>query len=992
MTSGSHGAISGRRKVPEGLSTQQAILGRIGEFDRLAILAKATILGAGAGAVICGEAGIGKTRLAEELVRYAKESGMLSLWGRCIEDSSAPPFWPWEQALKKAAEDDTRLDFGSMARSSEEGGDDPNAAFSFPFGGAIDDHGGAEKIRLFDRITRALHDLSVTQPLLITIDDLQWADSSTLELLEYAARELVDSPVMFLCTLRPHPTHAALSTALASFSRLPRFDRVDLYGLEIGSAAQLVESISGRRLSDQERRGLYELTNGLPLFIKQLGIALRDSSATLDAPGSYARTVRDIVDQRLALYSKRCIDLLRIASLIGRRFRLSIIAGVAKLSGEHALQALSTAKDGALVIPTEHPGEYEFAHDLVRETIRENLAETDLATLHAQIGCHLEEFYGQDSGIHALELFHHFYRAQVISGVEKAVLYAIPAGESALSHYAYEEANKIFEAGLSCLDTMRNKSETRAALLWGLIRSRRPIRPSHQLVDDVGNLFEYYEETGDYKKARQILIHLMMPERIMSPLCDRALKHQDKSAAEHAWLLLTKSMVDGYYNVNSTPTPANIDRAIVMARAASEPGMLLNCLLMASRSPFAFGHSLDTASAYLKEAREIARNENNLAAEVSIGARLAILALYAGRSREFESHSNEVFSLAAESDDQLAREECWKLEVVMLNRACRFEELKALLRSRIARNLPNDRALGTYHGRLVDTLLSLDRNDEAGEVLSDLISLARKVTDAPAEIILTTAAAIIAHSRQTGEKKHLEFGKTIVSRFAGRADIDRRRVARSKVIQGLIEARLGYIDGARKCYRKVNDLLAELSGEDPIRTQIRSHVGKLALAIGNLKDAQRSFRLEISTAESRERIEAQYNLARTLLARSGQDDSTEAESVLHDVRKNAEALGLKALSRMAVDTLKSIPRLQGKADVDAKITVENHNRPVLTHREHEVLRLVANGYTNKEIAGLLEIKTRTVDSHVAQILQKTGTANRAEAAVYAAATGLLEEA
>jgi hypothetical protein len=118
MVSESHSSTPGTNEKPSASSPQAEILGRIAEFDRLAVLAQDTISGAGAVALICGEAGIGKTRLAEELVDFATESGMRSLWGRCVEDSSAPPLWPWEQALRHVVEEDTRLAIASPPEQS----------------------------------------------------------------------------------------------------------------------------------------------------------------------------------------------------------------------------------------------------------------------------------------------------------------------------------------------------------------------------------------------------------------------------------------------------------------------------------------------------------------------------------------------------------------------------------------------------------------------------------------------------------------------------------------------------------------------------------------------------------------------------------------------------------------------------------------------------------------------------------------------------------
>ena len=971
-----------------------AIYGRSAELDRLTAQLHETLSGAG-GAVtlICGEPGIGKTRLAEELILSGKKMGMRSLWGRCVEDTAAPPFWPWEQALRDVAKEDERLVFTLPARSSKNDNSEFRFSGSTSFGEATEEIASAGKIRFFDRVSCALRELADSAPLLLTIDDLQWADDPTLGLLEYAARELAAAPVMVVITLRPQPTSPALTETIASISSLPRYDRIDLYGLDISNTSQLIETISGRRLVDKDRHSVYELTNGLPLFARQLGLAFRDRSVSLDAPTSYTRTLRDLVAKRLARTGQECVELLRAASLIGRRFRLRTVAAVTGVKPERALDALSIARDGVLVAPTGSPGEFEFVHDLVRETVRESLPQLERMKLHAEIGRRLEEEYGMNSGEHAIELFNHFSRAQMLTGTEPIIRYAPQAGETALQSYAFEDARKILEAALACLDSSP-MDDAKAEILWGLIRARRPTTPSHILIDEIADVVNHYERTGQYGKAREILLQRKMVEPKLSPLLTRALRHADKGTGEFARLLLIKTMIDGTFNLDPDVSYRKVERALEMARSSSDRKILLDCLLRASYAPWVFGRPEEENTAIWEEARKLAQELGDIPREISITIYLAIAANSTGEQTRLERYAKEAFTLAEQCNDPIAQEDCFLLQLGIYYNECKYEEAVTHLRERLQRNLQRDRASGHWQAHLVEALLVLGRFTEAEKELGILVEQARKIPDSPNDIFHITAETILTFCEQTGSVYALDFAETIITRLIRRQDVNRRWAIRGELTLGLIHTAVGNSGRAKQHYDAVTTYAESLPDNDSLKNSLRGDIGKLAYELGDFDSAVDSFRFFVERPHPHGRFSGSCDLAKALLARNGADDIAEAKMILDEVRPQAEALGLITLHSRVTRVLESIQvgadtPADGTATADAEKSAYVVSGPSLTPREREVLALIANGYTNREIGEILGIKNRTVDSHVARILEKTGAANRAEAAVLASETGLL---
>ena len=332
--------------------SRQVFVGRQREMAHLTATLEDVLAGQGRLLMLVGEPGIGNTRTAQELGALAIKRGAQVFWGRCYEEEGAPPYWPWVQAIRSYIQQ-----AGTQRLILEMG----------PGAGAIAEIVGEARVklpdleptqqlepeqarfRLFDSITTFLKNASQTQPLMLVLDDLHWADRSSLQLPEFLARELGDERLLVVGAYRDvdlsrqHP----LSETLAHLSREPVFQRQILRGLDQQDTAPFVEAAVGVRVSRELAETLYAHTEGNPFFLTEVTRLLAERSE-LDSQGitrsrdvRIPEGVREVIGQRLNRLSEQCNEALRIASLIGREFDFKLLAGLNEdVNEDQLLEAL----------------------------------------------------------------------------------------------------------------------------------------------------------------------------------------------------------------------------------------------------------------------------------------------------------------------------------------------------------------------------------------------------------------------------------------------------------------------------------------------------------------------------------------------------------------------------------------------------------------------------------------------------------------------------
>jgi predicted ATPase len=313
------------------------------------------------------------------------------------------------------------------------------------------------RFRLFDAVASFLRRAARTNGLVVVLDDLHWADRSSL-LLEFVARVLADSRLLLIGTYRDVEVsrHDPLNDTLAELIRQPVTSRLVLRGLSEAEVARCIAAVAGTEPAPEVIAAVHTQSEGNPFFVGEIA-RLLVSEDRLGGQGhlglSIPEGVREVIDRRLNRLTESCNRLLAVAAVEGRDFDLNVVSQVAKLPGVKVLEELDEAADAHLVTETASgPGRYRFAHALVREVVYAGLRVTERAQLHHLVGEAIERRAQPDLDARLAELAHHFLQGAPIGDADKAVEYATRAGHLALDLLAYEEAAGHFERALKALE------------------------------------------------------------------------------------------------------------------------------------------------------------------------------------------------------------------------------------------------------------------------------------------------------------------------------------------------------------------------------------------------------------------------------------------------------------------------------------------------------------------------------------------------------------
>ena len=455
-------------------------VGREAELAELHHGLDEALAGRGVLFLLVGEPGIGKTRLAEEVVRRARSRGACVLVGRCWEAGGAPAFWPWVQSLRSYVEqsEPDALRAQLAAGAADVAQIMPELRELFPDLPEPSMEAEGARFRLFDATVRFLKSAAAVRPLVLVLDDLHAADEPSLLLLRFIAGEVGGSRMLIVGTYRNvDPTvRDPLASTLAELAREQVTRRIALGGLTEADVARFVELDAGAIPVPGLIATLHAETEGNPLFLGEVVRLLAAEGRLADVDTRTLWTlgipqgVREVIGRRLGRLSAECIRVLTLASVLGRDFGLDALSTLSELPGNELLDALDEAVAARVVTaaPEAH-GRLRFAHALIRETLYDGLTTPRRVQLHRRAGEALEAFYGANPEPHLAELAYHFFEAAPGGDVAKALGYAQRAGESAVRVLAYEEAARLFELALQALDlTQPVDPKTRCVLLLSL--------------------------------------------------------------------------------------------------------------------------------------------------------------------------------------------------------------------------------------------------------------------------------------------------------------------------------------------------------------------------------------------------------------------------------------------------------------------------------------------------------------------------------------------
>jgi DNA-binding SARP family transcriptional activator len=444
-----------------------AFVGRERELAELVAGLDDAFAGSGRLFLLVGEPGIGKSRLAEELIARARDRGARVLVGRCWESGGAPAYWPWVQSLRAyVRESDTaalRSQLGPGAADLAQIIPDVRRRFpELPEPPLLEPE--AARFRLFDATAEFLRRASESRPIVLALDDLHAADTPSLLLLHFLARELGSARILLLGAYRdvdPVPGQA-LTAMLAEVTREPGTRRLSLGGLSEPEVAEYVGLTAPEIASAHLVTALHADSEGNPLFVGEIVrlLAVEGVPRESGAEGALAipQTIRDVITRRLAHLPEETNRVLLLASVLGREFALAPLAHMSGLPEEELLEALDEAIAARVVFGFPGGlGRLRFAHTLIRETLYERLTTARRVRLHRLVVEALEALHGGEPGPYLAELAHH---ATAGSDFDRALRYARRAGDRALALLAYEESARLYEAALEALDLVGAQEET----------------------------------------------------------------------------------------------------------------------------------------------------------------------------------------------------------------------------------------------------------------------------------------------------------------------------------------------------------------------------------------------------------------------------------------------------------------------------------------------------------------------------------------------------
>lgn len=411
-----------------GAPTATAVIGREAELSQLERTVDDAVAGRGTLVLIAGEAGIGKTRLADEIVHRAAQRDVTALRARCWEGGGAPALYPWGRLLR--AIPDASPDVATLLRTLTAG-----AAAAGPVG-----------FELLDALAGCLLGLAVDRPLLVVVEDLHAADTATLTALHLLADALPDVPLAFVGTYREEDARRApeVSRALADLGR--RGCVLRLMGLEVDAVAAMLASgrspVPPRHVVER----LTHATGGNPFFIEQIAPLLDGTQRSLPIP----EQVREVIRWRLEPLDDEVRDLLATGSVLGPDFDMATLSSVTQRPAATILAQLAAATASGLVRPSADSRlRYGFVHSLVRETLYEDLPADRRHELHLGVAELLSVASPQGR---VAELAHHRLAALPLGDANRAVIAARTAAARACELCAYDDAAELYRRVVQLID------------------------------------------------------------------------------------------------------------------------------------------------------------------------------------------------------------------------------------------------------------------------------------------------------------------------------------------------------------------------------------------------------------------------------------------------------------------------------------------------------------------------------------------------------------
>jgi ATP/maltotriose-dependent transcriptional regulator MalT len=978
--------------------TSTRFVGRAAELAELCAALEASASGTPSLALVAGESGVGKSRLASELTRAARESGARVLSGDCVELGEGElPYAPLLGALRRVARDgDPAFDVLPESQRADLATILPGLG-----GGSREEGAEAEQVRVFEALLAVFDAMSAEQPLLLVIEDLHWADSSTRGFVRFLARTLCTERMLVVGTYRSDELHRRhpLRPLLAELARDPLARVVELERLSRDEMAEQLEDILGSRGDPGLVERLYSRSEGNPLFTEEL------LAVGLDGRGTLPPTLRDALMLRVERLPRAAQEVLRW--LACQSLDDDLLRELTDLDAADLREGLREAV-GSQIAVAHADGSYGFRHALLREVVYDDLLPGERAELHAAIARALEgaiEREGERVHLTA-EVAHHWMAA----GDQPAALAAsVRAAAAAERVNAFHEALSLRERALGLWDRVTDPERVTglgqvellmqaagAADVTGeAARQETLLRRTLVLVDEDR---EPRQAAAVLERLSRALWSLNRQEESVETIkCALALLPEDEQSHERAALLaaLARSrMLQSRYGEGIRVSRETLE----VARAIGDRDVEVRALNVLGT---ALGNQgdVEAGAAALREALDTARDAG-LPREVTAAyINLADVLHMNGRTEDALAVAHEGLETSAPG----TRAHDWlTLNVVEFSYYLgRWAQARELLPP------SSRRRSGTqlFVWRMSRAVLALGSGDlDTARVELDAMERPARESTEPqfvgaygwmrAELERRTGNIDPARAAVDDALDQIEYCSDDVARIAGvagmgmRVEADAATSARDRRDP----------EAERVALRRAEEQVARLrltaeAGGPVERAELAAAEAEHSRARGD-DDPE----LWSAAAQAWERLGRRYRRLyagwRQAEALVRADDRSAAAGVASETLRAARELG----SDWLVAELESLAararlRLLGPAEPPGAATApaEPIDEPFgLTPRERQVLALVARGATNREIGLELHMAEKTASVHVSRILAKLDVRSRTEAAAVAVRQGLAD--
>jgi tetratricopeptide (TPR) repeat protein len=502
------------------LAERTPFVGREEERAELRRLMEQAIAGRGAIVLIRGEPGVGKTRLAQELVLEARQQGMVDRTGRCYEMEGAPPYIPFiemiQQTLRLGDPAQLRTAFGDsigeLAKIVPELRrvyDDIPPPLELP--------PEQERMYLFNSFREFAERVSRAVPLLVVFDDLHWADDATLMLMQHIAQHQDQMAMLTIATYRDIELDAArpLAQMLESLLRQRLAHRIALKPLPESGVEAMLQALTGQPPPPALVQAIYAETEGNPFFVEEVFQHLSEQGKLLDAEGHWRpdlevseldvpEGVRLVISRRLERVSEECRTALTDAAVVGRDFTFDLLQGLTDLDADTLLDAIDDAERANLIVAGADgtsEARFSFAHELIRQTLISGLSLPRRQRLHLRVAETIEQTYGKDAGLYAADLAHHLYQAGAAADPAKTARYLVLAGDRALEATAFGEALRDYDLAFSTQPP--TEQAVRAGLFYKRGLALQSLNRWEEALADWREAADAYERAGAAEAAAQ---------------------------------------------------------------------------------------------------------------------------------------------------------------------------------------------------------------------------------------------------------------------------------------------------------------------------------------------------------------------------------------------------------------------------------------------------------------------------------------------------------